>query len=92
MPNIEIISLRFNLDKEDDRKLFKALQERSGSGKRNEFIKQILFTYVMGVSADGRPAIPYSSNEVTGSAVSEDRRNPREPDDESAELVSKFVQ
>ena len=40
MPNIEIISLRFNLDKDNDRRLFQVLQERSDSGKRNEFLKK----------------------------------------------------
>ncbi len=42
MANIEIISVRFNLAKDDDRRLFEALQKRSDPGKRNEFIKQAL--------------------------------------------------
>ncbi len=42
MANIEIISVRFNLAKGDDRRLFEALQKRSDPGKRNEFIKQVL--------------------------------------------------
>ena len=42
MPKIEIVSLRFNLDKEDDHKLFALLQYRAPSGKRSELIKQIV--------------------------------------------------
>ena len=57
MPNIEIISLRFNLDKDNDRKLFEALQERADSGKRNEFIKQVLFDRIMEESPEGKSAV-----------------------------------
>ncbi|MHB8843327.1 MAG: hypothetical protein ACYC7L_01135 [Nitrospirota bacterium] len=42
MPKIEIVSLRFNLDKEDDNRLFALLQKRADTGKRNEFLKQLL--------------------------------------------------
>jgi len=42
MPNIEIILVRFNLDKEDDRRLFELLQKRSMPRKRNEFLKKVL--------------------------------------------------
>ena len=42
MPVIEILSLRLNLDKEDDRRLFEILQKRADPGKRNEFMKQAL--------------------------------------------------
>ncbi len=42
MPNIEIISLRFNLDKDEDRGLFELLQKRCDPGKRNEFLKHAL--------------------------------------------------
>lgn len=42
MPKIEFVSLRFNLDKEDDNRLFALLQKRADTGKRNEFLKQLL--------------------------------------------------
>lgn len=55
MPTIEIISIRFNLDKEDDRKLFEALQRRFDSGKRNELLKQALQGCLVGDVQSGKP-------------------------------------
>jgi hypothetical protein len=66
MPNIEIISLRFNLDKDDDRRLFEALHKRSDPGKRNEFLKQTLLECLSGSGAGGK-------------AVRKVRRQPKEP-------------
>ncbi len=57
MPNIEIISLRFNLDKDEDRRLFEALQKRSDPGKRNEFLKQVLLECLAGGGAGGKSAV-----------------------------------
>jgi hypothetical protein len=54
MPNIEIISVRFNLNKDEDRRLFEVLQKRSDPGKRNEFIKQVLLRYLAGDSVGGK--------------------------------------
>jgi hypothetical protein len=42
MPNIEMILVRFNLDKEDDRRLFELLRKRCAPRKRNEFLKKAL--------------------------------------------------
>ncbi len=42
MPNIEMILVRFNLDKEDDRKVFELLQKHSAPRKRNAFLKKAL--------------------------------------------------
>jgi hypothetical protein len=47
MPAIEIISLRFNLDKEDDRKLWEELIRRIDPGKRNEFLKKLLLENIL---------------------------------------------
>ena len=47
MPNIEIILVRFNLDKEDDCRLFELLQKRSMPRKRNEFLKKALLKCMM---------------------------------------------
>jgi len=55
MPNIEIISLRFNLAKDNDYRLFEALQEQADSGKRNEFIKQVLFDHIVEAIPEGKP-------------------------------------
>jgi len=53
MPKIEIVSLRFNLDKEDDNRLFALLQRKADTGKRNEFLKQLLCdALTAGVSGD----------------------------------------
>ncbi len=57
MPIIEIISLRLNLDKEADNKLFEILKKRSDSGKRNEFIKKALLEYLSEVDVAGKPAV-----------------------------------
>ena len=42
MPIIEMILVRFNLDKEDDRKAFELLRKHSAPRKRNAFIKKAL--------------------------------------------------
>jgi len=55
MPNIEIISLRFNLAKDDDRRIFEALQEKADTGKRTEFIKQVLFDRIVEENPEGKP-------------------------------------
>ena len=54
MPNIEIITVRFNLDKDDDRRIFEELQKRSDPGKRNEFLKQVLLGYLAGNGMGGK--------------------------------------
>ena len=55
MPTIEIISLRLNLDKADDRLLFETIGERADAGKRNEFLKQALLEYLTAKGAGGSP-------------------------------------
>jgi len=55
MPKIEIVSLRFNLDKEDDNRLFVLLQKRADAGKRNEFLKQLLGDALTAGVAGDRP-------------------------------------
>jgi hypothetical protein len=54
LPNIEIITVRFNLDKDDDRRIFEELQKRSDPGKRNDFLKQVLLGYLAGNSMGGK--------------------------------------
>ncbi len=66
MPNIEIISLRFNLDKDEDRRLFETLQKRTDPGKRNEFLKQVLLEWLSG-------------GDTGGKAIRAVRRQPKEP-------------
>ena len=55
MPKIEIVSLRFNLDKEDDNRLFALMQKRADAGKRNEFLKQLLGDALTAGVAGDRP-------------------------------------
>lgn len=72
MPKIEIIPVRFNLDKEDDRKLFEEVQKHSSSGKRNEFLKQVLYDYLMkgGTTAvRAKPALKKQLKEKLGDPV-----------------------
>ena len=57
MPNIEIISIRFNLGKDNDRRLFQILQERPDSGKRNEFLKQVLSDCLLKERPDAKQAL-----------------------------------
>ena len=47
MPTIEIMSVRFNLDKEEDSKLFEELAKHVPAGKKNEFLKQLLYDHFM---------------------------------------------
>ncbi len=42
MPNIEIIALRLNLDKEQDRELFETIKSLVDIGNRNVFLKRSL--------------------------------------------------
>jgi hypothetical protein len=70
MPNIEIISLRFNLNRNNDRKLFEALQERADSGKRNEFLKQVLFDCIVEDSPEGNSAVRPSKKQARESKES----------------------
>jgi hypothetical protein len=42
MPNIEIISLRLNLDKAEDRALYETIKSLVDTGNRNEFLKRSL--------------------------------------------------
>ncbi len=42
MPNIEMILVRFNLDKEDDRKAFELLRRHAAPRKRTAFLKKAL--------------------------------------------------
>ena len=77
MPNIEIISLRFNLDKDEDRRLFETLQKRTDPGKRNEFLKQVLLECLLGGSAGGK-------------AVRTVRKQHREPASPPTERLPEF--
>lgn len=73
MPNIEIISVRFNLDKDEDRRLFEVLQKRSDPGKRNEFFKRALFNYLSEDSEGGKSVARVSKKQT--------REPARPPDD-----------
>ncbi len=54
MPKIEIVSIRFNLDKEHDNTLFALLQKRAPARKRNEFIKQLVSSALQENAAGGK--------------------------------------
>jgi hypothetical protein len=73
MPNIEIISVRFNLDKDEDRRLFDVLQKRSDPGKRNEFLKKVLFNY-LSEDSEGGKSVARASKKQT--------REPAQPRDD----------
>ena len=73
MPKIEIVSLRFNLDKEDDNRLFALLQKRADPGKRNEFLKQLLGDALTAGVAGDRPKARQS------------KKPPREPFEPAAD-------
>lgn len=49
--------VRFNLDKENDGKLFEELNKRTDSGKRNEFVKQVLFDCLVNGGKGIAPAL-----------------------------------
>jgi hypothetical protein len=78
MPNIEIISLRFNLDKDEDRRLFEALQKRSDPGKRNEFLKHALLECLAQGVAGGK-AVRTSRKQAREPALPPAVRLPEEP-------------
>ncbi len=65
MANIEIVSIRLNLDKEDDRRLFETLRQRlSQVGRsRNEFLKHLLLYCLTEYSLEGEPAKRSSKNQ-----------------------------
>jgi hypothetical protein len=67
MSKIEIIALRFNLDKEDDNRLFTLLQKRVPFGKRNELLKHLLALALRESATGGR---------VTGRRAKEASREP----------------
>jgi hypothetical protein len=60
MPDIEIISLRLNLEKDDDRRLFELLQKRVSQvdQSRNEFLKHLLLDCLLELSAEKPAARP----------------------------------
>ncbi len=70
MANIEIISVRFNLAKEDDHRLFEELQKRADPGKRNEFIKQVLLECLTN-SGRGKQVVRISKKQSRGPAPAE---------------------
>jgi hypothetical protein len=60
MPDIEIISLRLNLEKGDDRRLFELLQKRVSQvdQSRNEFLKHLLLDCLLELPAEKPAARP----------------------------------
>lgn len=71
MPIIEIISLRLNLEKEADNRLFEILKKRSDLGKRNEFIKQALLEHLSEGGVASKPAaraVKKTAKEPVGSS------------------------
>lgn len=47
MPTIEIMSVRFNLDKEEDSKLFEEIAKHVPKGEGNRFLKDLLYNHFM---------------------------------------------
>ena len=91
MPKIEIVSLRLNLDKDEDRRLWESLQSKSEPGKRNEFLKQSLLRCLSegkaGVEPPERPERPSRKRvkepEATAGRV-EERLDSADPPDGDA--------
>ena len=80
MPKIEIVSLRFNLDKEEDNNLFLMLQKRAPSGKRSEFIKKIVSSALQ-ESVVGGKSTARRTKEPPVSKVSPEARGPMQNSD-----------
>lgn len=80
MADIEIISVRLNLKKDDDRRLFDLLQKRVSQvdQSRNEFLKRLLLGCLSGCSLAKKPA-----------ALSSEERQPCRPADRSGSNVPK---
>ena len=78
MPNIEIILVRFNLDKEDDRRLFELLQKRSMPRKRNEFLKKVLLKY-MTEEAGGKSVARPTKKQSKGALQAETLTSQHDP-------------
>jgi hypothetical protein len=98
MPNIEVILLRFNLDKDDDRRLFKALKTRTSSGKRNDYIKKLLLDRLLRSRDEGRnPKAQADMGKDDQALPDNDIGNPEPQEDshintEAAGIVSQFLQ
>jgi len=100
MPNVEIISVRFNLEKDEDRRLFEELQKRSDPGKRNEFLKKVLLECLTADRVSVKPAARSFKRQTKEQAEPPDKRlqhtggtaGAPEPDPEAAGLVGSFVQ
>ncbi len=102
MPNIEIISIRLNLDKDDDRKLFEQLRKqlRKVDGSRNEFLKHLLLAALSGYQAAGaaeQPSRRQAANKRAGAKPTTPKANYEKnaqsvaSDADSADLVASFV-
>jgi hypothetical protein len=103
MPNIVIISVRLNLDKDDDRILFEKLQKRLGKvdQSRNEFLKHLLLNCLSGKSQAGkaaaRPLRKPQPHAPAGKATPAAEKLPEKVDEQglsdadAAALVSSFV-
>ncbi len=99
MPNIEVIYLRFNLDKNDDRRLFEALKARTSGGKRNEYIKKLLLDcLVRGRDERRNPKHEGGADQDRSPALAETESGKQEPEEEipaetkAAGIVSQFLQ
>jgi hypothetical protein len=99
MPTIEVIYLRFNLDKDDDRRLFEALKARTSSGKRNEYIKKLLLDCLVRSRDESRnPKREAGRGQDRSPALPATESGKPEPeaeipaDTEAAGIVSQFLQ
>jgi hypothetical protein len=68
MPIIEIISLRLNLDKDEDRRLFETINEQADAGKRNEFLKRILLQCLVGAGSGGKSSAKQTKPRIRAGA------------------------
>lgn len=84
MPIIEIISLRLNLDKEEDCKLWDALRKLAEGGKRNEFLKQTLLECLVEGGAAGKPAVRASHRRIKTPASEPAEQSPPKPAEPAA--------
>lgn len=79
MPTIEIISVRFNLDKENDRKLFEEVQKNVPDGKRNEFLKELLYDRFMKTGAIAGKAKPTAKKQLKNAPEASAKERAAEP-------------
>ncbi len=70
--------VRFNLDKEDDRRLFELLQKRSMPRKRNEFLKKVLLKY-MTEEAGGKSGARPTKKQSKGALQAETLTSQHDP-------------